>query len=263
MAGGRADGPVAIRKHSDEENKVTTIPTDDLSVFESTIGLEAYQPVVFNAYRDIHKGIRAELFEVTSAAGRLDPGDSIGWMALVNHLTSVESTLATHAGHEDAHIEPVLVEIAPTLADQIAEDHRRLEARFAAVHDLAAANASCPASEQRPIADLVYLELSGFTSEYLRHQLVEERVVMPRLEQALGVDGVVAVNAALVASIPPDQRARSMAFMLPAMNVEDRVEMIDAIRSEAPAEVFQGVMGLARSVLDSADAVALASRLGL
>jgi hypothetical protein len=242
---------------------MTIITTADLSVFDSADGLDAYVPVVFNSYRDVHKGIRCELFDVTSSAGRLDPSDTVSWLALVDHLAAVELTLSTHAGHEDAVVEPVLAGFDPFLAESIEQDHHHLDARFGAIRELASAAASYPASDQRPIADLVYLELSGFTSEYLHHQLVEERVVMPALLAEVGLDEVVRMHVAIVSSIPPDQLATSLAFMLPAMNVDDRVEMLGGMRESAPPQVFDGVMGLARSVLDPADFAALARRLGM
>ena len=86
---------------------------------------------------------------------------------------------------------------------------------------------------------------------------------MPTLERAIGPDGCGALHAAIVSSIPPDEMARSLAFMLPAMNVDDRVELLSGIRMGAPAEAFAAVVDLARSVLAPADATALARRLDL
>ena len=57
--------------------------------------------------------------------------------------------------------------------------------------------------------------------------------------------------------------ARSLAFMLPAMNVDDRTEMLAGIRTAAPPEAFDATLGLARSVLRAADYRALAERLGV
>ena len=50
--------------------------------------------------------------------------------------------------------------------------------------------ADAGAADQRRLGHLLYLELSAFTSAYLAHQVVEERVVMPALEQALGFEAV-------------------------------------------------------------------------
>ena len=57
--------------------------------------------------------------------------------------------------------------------------------------------------------------------------------------------------------------ARSLAVMLPAMNLDDRAELLGGMRAGAPAEVFQGVWSLAGSVLAPADRAALATRLDL
>ena len=51
--------------------------------------------------------------------------------------------------------------------------------------------------------------------------------------------------------------------MLPAMNLDDRAELLGGMRAGAPAEVFQGVWGLAESVLDPRDLAPLAARLGV
>jgi hypothetical protein len=51
--------------------------------------------------------------------------------------------------------------------------------------------------------------------------------------------------------------------MLPAMNVDDRTELLGGIQQGAPAEAFAQLFGLARSVLTPADANELARRLGV
>jgi hypothetical protein len=105
--------------------------------------------------------------------------------------------------------------------------------------------------------------LGSFVSDYLAHQDYEELVVMPALSIAIGVDELEATEQALIASIPPDEMATALALMLPAMNIEDRVEMLGGMQLGAPPEVFAGVCGLAQSVLEPADYAALATRLGI
>ena len=109
----------------------------------------------------------------------------------------------------------------------------------------------------------LYLELADFTGTYLLHQDVEERIVLPALRTAIGPREILAIHGAIIASIPPDQMARSLAFMLPAMNIDGRAELLAGMRAGAPPQVFEGVWGLAASVLTPADHAALAVRLGL
>ncbi len=217
--------------------------------------------VAVDLYRDIHKGIRAELFDVTLAAGRIDPSCRADRSAVAGHVLSVGQVLEMHAHHEDLHLEPVLLEHVPSLAEQIDTDHHVLEARFGFVTELAQSAVDAAPADQRRLMHLLYLELSAFTSAYLAHQLVEERVVMPTIEQVIGSERVRGLHIAIVSSIAPEQMARSLAFMLPAMNIDDRTEMLTGMKMTAPSEAFEAVTGLARSVLETADFAALAARL--
>ena len=109
----------------------------------------------------------------------------------------------------------------------------------------------------------LYLELASFTSTYLEHQDVEERVVMPELERVLGTEAVVAIHTAIVRDIAPDEMAATLAIAIPAMNIDERCGMLSGIRAGAPAEVFAGVWGLVGTVLPGDDRTALAARLGI
>ena len=224
---------------------------------------DEFRLAAVDLYRDIHKGIRAELFAITSTAGNIDPASELDRAALADHVTSVGHVLEMHAHHEDSMIDPVLELHFPDLASQITTDHEQLEALFTSVIDLAQSVVTAPSFDHRRLTQLLYLDLARFTSKYLVHQDLEERVVMPRLEARIGVEQCGGLHGAIVGSIPPDEMARSLAFMLPAMNVDDRTEMLGGIRMAAPPEAFDAVVGLARSVLQPADFASLAGRLGV
>ena len=219
--------------------------------------------VALDLYRDIHKGIRTELFDVTAEAGRVDPGDRGARLALAHRVDDLVELLVTHAEHEDGAIQPALEAHLPALAERVEVDHLALEARLGDLAAWARDAADAPKATRRQHGHGVYLELASFTGAYLEHQDVEERVVMPALEDAIGVEAVGAIHGAILASIPPQQMATSLALMLPAMNVEDRTELLGGMQAGAPAEVFAGVWALAGSVLPSPDVAALAPRLGL
>lgn len=210
-----------------------------------------------DVYRNIHKGIRSELFAVTTRAGDLDPADECSRAALVDRIGSVVWLLETHAEHEDHHLQPLAVEHAPRLAERIVSDHAILDARIAGIGKAA--------KEVATRADLheLYLDLASFTSAYLDHQDFEERELQPALLATVGPEVMFQTEQALVASIPPPDMAASLSVMLPAMNLDDRAELLGGMRLGAPAEVFAGVCALAASVLLPADMGALSARLGL
>src|SRR4029079_16330203 len=106
-------------------------------------------------------------------------------------------------------------------------------------------------------------DLASFTGVYLAHQDIEEREDMPALHELLGADAMLGVHQQISGSIPPAEMARSLALMLPAMNVDDRTELLGGMRAGAPAEVFDDVWALACGVLHPRDTDAAARRLGL
>ncbi len=219
--------------------------------------------VATHLYRDVHKGIRAELFAATGQAGRIDPGRDSERQELAVHVRAVVEMLEVHAEHEDKAIQPALEANLPDLAARIEADHEVVSTREIELIALIDRLVESPKVRRAQTVHRLYLELADFTGVYLAHQDVEERLVLPALEQVIGPEAVEDIHRAIVASIPPDQMARSLAVMLPAMNIDNRADMLGGMRAGAPAQIFEGVWGLANAVLDSADVDALARRLGV
>jgi hypothetical protein len=228
-----------------------------------TLPTTALAPVAFDLYRDIHKAIRVELFSMTTDAARLDPGDLAGRSALARHCADVVTFLVDHAEHEDGAIQPALEQHLPALAERVEVDHVALEARLVELRELADDAARPEVADPGHRIHRFHLAAASFTGAYLAHQDVEERVIMPALLDAVGIEAVLGIHGAILASIPPEEMGKSLALMFPAMNVDGRVELLGGMRAEAPAEVFQGVWGLAASVLDPCELDAVARRLGI
>lgn len=220
-------------------------------------------PVTHDLYRDVHKAIRTELFAVTTEAASLDPSLGLARAGLARHVRETVAFLVDHAEHEDGAIQPVLERELPDLAAKVEADHERLEARMEDLVAIAEDAAQLDAADAGHRVHRVHLAVASFTGAYLEHQDVEERVIMPALEEAVGVEAVVGIHQAILSSIPPQEMAKSLALMLPAMNVDGRAELLGGMRAGAPAEVFDGVWSLAGSVLDPVDLAAVANRLGL
>ena len=210
-----------------------------------------------DVYRNIHKAIRSELFATTTDAGRTDWADECARAALAERVDGLVWLLKEHAEHEDHFFQALVETHVPRHAATIVDDHAHLDARIAGL-----GKAAHEAVDRSDLHDL-HLELGSFTAVYLQHQDLEEREVQPALLAAVGPQVMFEQEQALIASIPPADMGRSLALMLPAMNLDDRAEMLGGMQLGAPAEVFAGVWALARSVLQPADVTALGRRLGL
>jgi hypothetical protein len=233
------------------------------TVTRNVVTPSTYELVAVDAYRDIHKGIRADLFDLTGTAGRIDPSCPGDVADLARHVDQTADFLVVHAGHEDTHLGPVMSDLLPDLVATIERDHAVLEGRLEDLRGWARNAVAAPDGETRGEVQRLYIELASFTSAYLAHQDLEERVVAQELHRVIGPEAVLAIHQAIIAGIPPDQMAASLALMLPAMNNDDRTELLGGMQAGAPPEVFAGVWSLAGSVLEARDVTVLARRLGV
>jgi Hemerythrin HHE cation binding domain len=227
---------------------------------------EARTPITtvpFDLYRDIHKAIRIALFDAVAEAGSVDPHDCAARMAHATRVHDLVKFLVFHAEHEDQHMDAAIRQVLPDEAAAIQAEHVALEERMAGLIGLADLAFDADRDDARAAVHTLYLELAAFTSAYLAHQDVEERVVMPALWNALGIEPLLAIHGAILSSITPDDMGRCLSMMLPAMNIDDRTEMLGGMRATAPAPAFAGVCALAQQVLKDSDFAALSDRLDL
>ena len=169
--------------------------------------------VTFDLYKDIHKGIRAGLFGLTLHTGSLDPADDDGRGALASDIADLVRLLVGHAEHEDAHLQDMILRHVPRLGHKIERDHVELDNRMLGLNTLAVAAADARSGEPaRRRLHSLYLELASFTSAYLAHQDLEERLVMPALSAVVPVEALLERHQQIIGSIPPEAFAGVLAL---------------------------------------------------
>jgi len=202
-------------------------------------------------YRDVHKGIRALLFDLVRKSGQLDFADTPAVSRYRGELKAGIDFLMAHAEHENAFVGPLLFQHAPELYLRIAGIHDEQEKELPELL----------AMIDRGAGHNFVLELARISGELLVHMTEEEEILMPTLWAAMTDEEIIAVHDALVASIPPDEMAYALSWMIPAMSAPDRAELLGGIRASAPPEVFGFVRGLAKSVLSAEEDAKLEERL--
>jgi hypothetical protein len=221
----------------------------------------ALEAVTFDLYRDVHKGIRAELFALTASTGRLDVADGDAVSALVARLLRFLDLLDDHATHEEQHLGRLVAGVDDALAERVAHEHRVVEATMTDLRELGAVARAAPSEARRVAVHRLYLAAASFTSEYLAHLSTEELEVMPVVAAQTPLDELLDVSARLVGSIVPADLDDYIAIIVPAQNPADRLEMIAGMREGAPAEAFAGWLDIAAEVLSAADIARLHAEL--
>ncbi len=206
--------------------------------------------VGFDLYRDVHKGIRHGLFHMTERAGHVDPLDDIALADEHRRIERLLHLLDVHAAHEDEFLGPLIQRHLPVVAAQLQREHAVLDELTAEIRRQLTALGCTSRADRRLGQHRLYLTLSEFTAVYLQHQATEEVDVLPALNRAAGLDELLEVNAALVASISPGDMDGYMRLIVPAVNPHDLAELYGAMRQGAPDEAFAGLLDIARDGLD-------------
>jgi len=208
-------------------------------------------------YATIHKAIRRELcLAVIDAGTAVSPTD---WRALAAKLRALGIVLEAHAGHEARFLHPRLAEIDGALARRLDDAHAALDASFGtalgAVDDAAARG-------ERACRGAAYGATVGFAPAYPAHMLVEGREAMPAFWSQATDDELRSIHGRLIGSIPPDLMGSFLALMLPAVDHDERVELLGGVRASAPQPVFARVLALAEQLLPPPSFAAVRTALG-
>jgi hypothetical protein len=228
-----------------------------------TVEAAPLEAVTFDFYRNVHKGIRRELFGVTQAWGSVDPADVTAVESVYDRMRNLVKLLVTHAEHEDEYVQPWVDQYVPTVGDALTIEHQAIEAQLAGL-EIVADRALGLADDKRSLTvHRLYLGWASFTAEFLQHIAYEEFEVMPALSSMLPVDKLVGIEHDIVSSIPPEDMPYGLSLMLPAMNVDERSAFFAGMQANAPAPVFAGVSALAEQVLTADDWTQVKARVGI
>jgi len=80
-----------------------------------------------NYFNNVHKAVRAALFETSLRVARTDFGELEEASATARNVIELMDFLDEHAGHEQRFVFPELASFAPLLAAELEADHARMD----------------------------------------------------------------------------------------------------------------------------------------
>jgi hypothetical protein len=175
-------------------------------------------------FSTIHKGIRALLFELAGEAARADVTSTATVDALCGRVEWVLAFLDEHAQLEDRFVIPEVRALDPDLGEELARDHRALDAVQTEVA-LAAEAVSLADLSQRPVAGAQLVRVvNHLVAVQLLHMNREETEVNATLWAGRDDAALARLRASMAGSLPKERFAEWMAIVTPALNpVEQRL----------------------------------------
>jgi hypothetical protein len=212
----------------------------------------------YDIYAFIHKGLRAFMAHTLVRVGRLDADDAAEVAEVGQEVRVLIEICRNHLQHENEIVHPAMQARAPGSAAAIEAEHVH---HGAALDDLSRLLAGVPGNAAAALA--LYRRLAVFVAENFEHMQREETEHNAVLWATHSDAEIMALERRIVGGLSPEEAQLSMRWMLPHMTPAERAELLGGMRTQAPAEVFNGLLSLIRPLLGGRDWRKLSLALGL
>ncbi len=216
-------------------------------------------------YAGVHKGQRGRMSSISMKAGAMDYNDKASLDGTYNELIAFQEHMRLHASLEEKFIHPVLSERVPGGARILEEEHQLMHQQLAEIVAQFDGIRS-KANESGMRSELVlefYRAWNRFISFYLGHINREEEDVQPTLWKICTDKELAETLKAILAGQTPEEAKYSLQMMLPAMNLYERAELLNAAKMSMPPPAFQGVLRLIELALNPDDWKTLKTKVGI
>lgn len=204
-------------------------------------------------YTRIHKALRAQMSAAIATFARLDALDAEDVAAALQQLDALLATCTKHLETENAFVHPAMEARRPGSTAAIAGEHVHHEQDIAHLGTLGEALRAAAPQERMPAAMRLHSGLCAFVAENFIHMAQEEAEHNAVLWACYTDAELIALEAALVASLPPEYKMASLRTMLPAINHAERMGMLQGMRASAPPPVFAAALDMLRDELGAKD----------
>jgi len=214
-------------------------------------------------FTTIHKSLRAMIFV---RGRRLQPVDwsAADGAATLGCLVTTLGMLTEHHGHEETYVFPAVRAFEPGMIDEFEAEHREIERLLAHVDAaLAATRAASDASAAKEAGGELSRRFNELAAYYLGHLAREEVTLLPATQAHFGDEELLAMRAQIMASMTPERYAEWLAWMLPALNLDELGGMLAGAKATAPPPALQELTSIAERTLEARRWTAVRRRAGL
>ena len=216
----------------------------------------------FDLYALIHKGLRACLADTLGALGRLDAYDPADLASTAARVREVLRLLRSHMHHENQYLHPALEVRSRGASRRSASEHVAHERGVEEIEAALLATERADAQTRTQHAQVLYRTFGLFFAEQIEHMDHEETENNELLWNAYSDAELIQIHDALVAAIPPDEKALAMRWMVPAISPAERGQVLGAMQQTMPAGILAGILASLRPHLSALDWVKLTAALG-
>jgi hemerythrin-like domain-containing protein len=202
-----------------------------------------------NIFNQIHKGLRALLYESSLLLQQTDFSDEQEMKAVINRVTVVADLFDDHAHHEDTYVLPAIQQYEPSIVDAFEQEHAMDAKLTRALKDsLQALQMASPLVRQEMANELsrTFIQFMIFN---LEHMSKEENILNKILWRYYADADILDLQRKIVSSLSPWSAKMGSQWMMRGLNNPEIINWLRAVEDAAPENVFQDLFATAEREL--------------
>ena len=200
----------------------------------------------------IHKSIRSMIYNAASKLQTADFTDEKEVKILLVSLRNDLDLLHEHAVNEDNIIFPEIANEEPQMIELLNEEHKKLESKLNGILALIEKIEHSNSLEERVrLGNSLNSLFNDFIADYLAHMNHEEATVLEASFKYLTDEELIAIRTRIQSNVPPDKYKVWMNWMLRSLNNSELIGLLGSMKTGAPSNVFQNILEVTKSVIDS------------
>jgi len=202
-----------------------------------------------NIFNQIHKGLRALLYESSLLLQQTDFLDDQEMQTAVTRVTMVADLFDDHAHHEDKFILPAIQEHEPSIVDAFEREHAmNIKLTRALKNCLQALQMASPVVRPE-MANVLYKTFVQFMVFNLEHMSKEETILNKILWRYYSDGEILAIQKNILASLTPWSATNGSRWMMRGLNNPEIVGWFKSIEESASEAAFQKLFAIAEREL--------------
>jgi Hemerythrin HHE cation binding domain len=194
----------------------------------------------YNMFNQIHKGLRALLYETALQVQHADFWNVEETEAVIDRIGEVVVLFEKHAHTEDTYVFPAVEKYEPSVADAFEQEHVKdhvLGQLLTSSIDLYR-NAEV-ITEKAEAGKLVHSSFLRFMVFNIEHMAKEEDLLNQILWRYYSDAELLAITRQIIANVPPEFMASYSKWMLRGLNNPEITVWLKEVEKTAPEPVFQ------------------------
>lgn len=204
----------------------------------------------FNIFNQIHKALRAMLYDTSLVLQQTNFGDLEEAETALEKVKQVVDMFDAHATHEDDFILPPIQHYEPSLVDAFEQEHEEDHALTEKLRGLLVVYKHAVKMEVKIETGRAILNsFIDFMIFNLEHMVKEETVLNKILWRYYTDEEIKEVNKKIIESISPGEMALASAWMMRGLSITEISTWLKAVEKNAPQQVFSQLFSLAEKEL--------------